>query len=347
MKEKIKVSFIIPAYNAENTIEECINKILKISRKDIEVLVIDDGSKDKTAEICKSIQDSRIRFIHKENGGVSSARNMGIDSALGEYLLFCDADDWIQADEIEKVINKMNELKTDFAMYNFARRNGEKMTVEKMKLQQGVYGKEGCELLKKYVLDVPLYKRWENNILQGSSNRYLYRTEFLKNNNIRFDENIIYAEDLCFCVEVFEKATSVFALNVVAYVINVIPGSASRRFYSDFWKILKKVYKKIECITKRENSILYCHYGRCSVLHYLMNQPFNKGMELCEEVLNDEKFIEELKRISFDKKTWEERLMDNGCMKKSKGRLFAWRLYWKVYFAILSFLIKIKGTIKQ
>ena len=107
MKEKIKVSFIIPAYNAENTIEECINKILKISRKDIEVLVIDDGSKDKTAEICKSIQDSRIRFIHKENGGVSSARNMGIDSALGEYLLFCDADDWIQADEIEKVINKM------------------------------------------------------------------------------------------------------------------------------------------------------------------------------------------------------------------------------------------------
>lgn len=346
MKDKIDVSFIIPAYNAENTIEECVKRILKIPQEDIEVLVIDDGSLDKTVEICKNLQDKRVRIICKNNGGVSSARNMGIKNALGEYIMFCDADDWIQAEEMKQVIDTIKEEKVDFVMYNFARRTSGQLKTEEMKLPQGRYEKEGCKLLEKYVLDVPLYKKWENNILQGSSNRYLFRKELLEENDIIFDETIAYAEDLCFCVEVFEKASTFFALNVVAYIINIIPGTASRRFRSDFWENLIKVYNKIVSITKNENEVLYCHYGRSAIIHYLMNQPFGRGMKLCQNVLSDNRFIEDLQKISFCKKTWDEKLMDAGCVKNSKMRLFVWVEYWKIYFLILNFLINVKKVVQ-
>ena len=160
-----------------------------------------------------------------------------------------------------------------------------------------------------------------------------------------FDEHIAYAEDLCFCVNTFEKVRKFYVLDVVAYIINIIPGTASRRFRADFWETLQNVYKKITDITTNEDEILYCHYGRSAIIHYLMNQPFTQGMKLCQKVLNDKRFIEDLERIDFCAKTWEEELMDEGCIKNSRSRLFIWSSYWKIYFKILKTLMNVKETI--
>jgi len=347
MESKIDVSIIIPAYNAENTIIECVNKILKIDRKRIEILIIDDGSKDKTNEICQKIEDKRVKIIRKQNGGVSSARNVGIANASGNYIMFCDADDYVQAEMMEHVIDKTKECDYDFVMYNIAKNDSGCLITEKLKLEQGEYGSEEGKLLEKFVLDVPLYKKWENNILQGSVWRYVYKRKFLQENNIIFDENIAYAEDLCFCVKTFERVKKFYVMNVVAYVVNIIPGTASRRFRIDFWETLQNVYDRITSITANENEILYCHYGRSAIIHYLMNQPFAQGMELCQNVLSNNRFIEDLKKIAFHKKTWEEKLMDEGCIKNSKIRLFIWSFYWKMYFKILKILMNVKKTIKH
>ena len=102
-----KISVIIPVYNAEKTLHRCIDSILAQTFSDFEVLLIDDGSKDKSGEICDEYarKDSRIKVCHKENGGVSSARNMGLDNAKGEWITFVDADDYIASDFLSAINN--------------------------------------------------------------------------------------------------------------------------------------------------------------------------------------------------------------------------------------------------
>lgn len=94
-----KISIIVPVYNTENKLSRCIDSILAQSFTNFELLLIDDGSKDKSGDICDeyALKDKRIRVFHKENGGVSSARNVGLSHCLGEYICFCDADDFVDS----------------------------------------------------------------------------------------------------------------------------------------------------------------------------------------------------------------------------------------------------------
>ena len=97
---KAKISIIVPIYNAETTLERCISSLVHQSYKDIEIILVNDGSQDHSLQICERFakEDSRIIVIDKENGGVSSARNIGISKAGGEFLMFCDSDDWVKRD---------------------------------------------------------------------------------------------------------------------------------------------------------------------------------------------------------------------------------------------------------
>lgn len=100
-----KISVIVPVYNVEKFLRRCIDSILAQTFTDFELLLIDDGSKDKSGEICDeyAAKDARIRVFHKQNGGVSSARNLGIDKAQGEWVYFVDSDDWIEIETLSIV----------------------------------------------------------------------------------------------------------------------------------------------------------------------------------------------------------------------------------------------------
>ena len=113
MYKKPKISIIVPVYNVEQYLRRCIDSILNQSFTDFELLLIDDGSKDSSGEICDEYvaRDSRIRVFHKENGGVSSARNLGLDNAMGEYITFVDADDYLLCNTItDKIFNEKFDL---------------------------------------------------------------------------------------------------------------------------------------------------------------------------------------------------------------------------------------------
>ncbi|MBE7064487.1 MAG: glycosyltransferase family 2 protein [Ruminococcaceae bacterium] len=99
------VSIIVPIYNWEKYIKECVNSLVNQTYKDIEILLVNDGSTDNTATILDKItdEDNRIRVIHKENGGVSSARNLGIEVAGGKYIMFCDCDNIVEIDWCEQL----------------------------------------------------------------------------------------------------------------------------------------------------------------------------------------------------------------------------------------------------
>ena len=101
------VSIIVPVYNVEPYIETCIQSLIRQTMGNIEVILVDDGSTDRSGELCDQYAeaDERIRVIHKQNGGLSSARNAGISAAKGEYLLFVDSDDYVSASLVEKTVS--------------------------------------------------------------------------------------------------------------------------------------------------------------------------------------------------------------------------------------------------
>lgn len=105
-----KVSVIVPVYNAEKYLHRCIDSILAQTFTDFELLLIDDGSKDKSGAICDeyAVKDSRVRVFHKENGGVSSARNLGLDNACGSYITFVDSDDYLEAKCLSTLVSQQN-----------------------------------------------------------------------------------------------------------------------------------------------------------------------------------------------------------------------------------------------
>lgn len=109
------ISVIIPIYNVEKYLFRCINSIVNQTYRELEIILVDDGSLDNCPQMCDewAVKDKRIKVVHKENGGLSDARNVGLDSATGEYISFIDSDDWINLNTFEKMISRMKEDKSD------------------------------------------------------------------------------------------------------------------------------------------------------------------------------------------------------------------------------------------
>lgn len=116
-----EISVIIPIYNVEKYLEKCIDSVLAQTYRNIEIILVDDGSTDKCADICDSYlkKDSRVKVIHKVNGGLSSARNAGLDIAEGDFISFVDSDDFIEKEMLEKLYEALMEADADMAVCNF------------------------------------------------------------------------------------------------------------------------------------------------------------------------------------------------------------------------------------
>ena len=113
-----KISIIVPIYNAKEHLDKCVESILEQTEKNLEIILVDDGSKDNSFEICKKYEkiDQRVKVIHQENAGVSVARNHGIEIAEGEYIGFVDSDDWIEPVMYERLLKEAKETNADVVM---------------------------------------------------------------------------------------------------------------------------------------------------------------------------------------------------------------------------------------
>ncbi|MCC4464824.1 glycosyltransferase [Limosilactobacillus reuteri] len=122
MKLNEKISVIIPVYNDEKYLEQCVESVLTQSYHNLEVILVDDGSTDATPAICEEFrrQDDRIRVIYKQNEGVGASRNTGLAMATGDYILFIDHDDWLLEDHIQKLYDLLKNNQADIAIGNFS-----------------------------------------------------------------------------------------------------------------------------------------------------------------------------------------------------------------------------------
>ncbi|WP_442596719.1 glycosyltransferase [Neobacillus sp. D3-1R] len=207
----ILISVVIPLYNVEKYMEKCIDSVLNQTLSSIEVILVDDGSPDSSGDIADSYleKDSRIKVIHKENGGLSLARNEGIQAATGKYIIFIDSDDWVDKNLLKKAYDRIEETNSEICVFNVIRiHEDSKETI--------VQGKDMDE-----EIDINSYgvENYINSfMLNPKSHRYsawnrLYNLQFLRENRLFFEpNNEIHSEDMLFnleCCLYLEKVCSI------------------------------------------------------------------------------------------------------------------------------------------
>ena len=208
------ISIIIPVYNAEKYLRRCIESVLSQSFTDFELILVDDGSKDSSPQICDEYvsQDTRVRVIHKANGGVSAARNDGLDIAKGEYITFIDSDDWVEREYIQSLYDKRS---LDFVIGNFINEPSGK----KRKINECTFI---GDKLKDYIKNTYL----SNGYPWGK----LFKNKIINNNAIRFKKIKVY-EDLLFCLEYVRHCSSICCMSKAHYhYFNPIEKSVPEKF---------------------------------------------------------------------------------------------------------------------
>ena len=195
-------SIIVPVYNVEKYIAKCIESILQQSFSDFELILVDDGSPDNCGEICDKYaeKDNRISVIHKENGGLSSARNCGLKQVHGQYVMFVDSDDWLLPDALEEICNGCNPL-PDLVVFNIQYHYENDSIVISSSLP-----KKDKETAEEYMHNVAQQKLFNNLIACNKA----YCSKFLKENDIHFIEGILHEDGPFFHTTLSFAKTVVF-----------------------------------------------------------------------------------------------------------------------------------------
>lgn len=253
--ETPKISIIVPAYNAESTIARCIDSILAQTLTDFELIIIDDGSADKTGRICAAYNDDRIRYHRKENGGPSSARNMGLSLARGEYIGFADADDGMVPEMYEKLYAAAKEHDADLCACDFTFISEGRATNYTDNLRGGYFDRTQIreEVLSAYLGNLDAEGHIGN--VDWGVMRRIYRRAFLEGHNIRFDETLCNSEDCLFGFMAARQAGGlVYLKNECLYINYRNPYSLTRRYLPDFWTQRCQVMDTLAAIIGQEQS---------------------------------------------------------------------------------------------
>lgn len=211
MNEKPVVSVIIPVYNVQDYVEKCLNSVMNQTLKNIEIIVVDDGSTDRSPSIIDEIAktDERIRVIHSENGGVSAARNKGLDIARGRYIGFVDSDDYIEPDMYEKMVAVAENNNCDIVQCAFFSGDIDPNNIEREKA--GLYNRRQALV-------------GSLNVVGGSVWNKIYSSGTLS--GVRFREGLNMGEDRVFAIDSYLRCNSLAVIEDILYHYVLRDGSA-------------------------------------------------------------------------------------------------------------------------
>ena len=231
----MKYSIIIPAYNSGKTIKRCIESITSQNRLDVEIIIINDGSTDETESICKALQTehNNIVYIHKENGGVSSARNLGLSVATGEFVMFVDSDDYVDSNCFD-IIDKYIKSDADFYQFGFS------IVANEIIKETRVFSKCYVDTLSEKETFI------SESVVSRSINSpwaKIYKRKIIDENNLRFCEELSVGEDLTFVFSFLLSAKKIERLSDKIYFADIgNEESLSRKYRENLSEQLIIVY---------------------------------------------------------------------------------------------------------
>lgn len=241
------VSVIIPVYNVEKYLKQCIDSVLQQTYTDIQVILVDDGSSDGCGKICDTyrLADPRVEVIHKQNGGLGYARNSGLALAKGEYVIFIDSDDWIEADHIERLVCAAEAAGADAVIHGF----------KKCSDQGKIYAKPTLVKLGDYtnVLEEILYPMIAadgrvklDKTLPVAAWCKMYRTDVIKKNDLQFvSERECISEDIMFDLVFFPKCKKVSIIDEYGYNYRFNPNSISNSYNPKRTERMQELFRRM------------------------------------------------------------------------------------------------------
>jgi len=299
------VSVIIPVYNAARTIERCMLSILAQSYNHIEIIVIDDGSRDGTDSILKDICNNQdIIYIKQENQGVSVARNLGISVSSGQYVMFVDADDWIEKDCVEKMVIALQTTNSDYCFSDWY--------VERVSGTNVDYVNEGFAPF--FSADI-LYRFYILNRYGCAPWGKLYKRELITKNNILFREGLPYAEDYLFILNYLSVAnTCVYVKEPLLHYDCCQPGAGAKVRKNYFELQIEIENCKEQIVTKStkykalDEELLriskFKYYVSALVYLQMLYTDFKGCYNMANKiikVLNEDRYVELIRKSNFKK----------------------------------------------
>ncbi len=294
-----KLSIVVPVYNVEKYLDRCVFSIRNQVFSDWELILVDDGSPDNCPDLCDAYaeSDSRIRVIHKENGGLSSARNAGLCKAEGEYIGFVDSDDSIREDMYSIMIDMAERNGVDFVMADYKRipKNGEPY-LKSLNIREGLYTKKDIEkeiypsLIMSSNIDYgPLLSVWH----------CLYRNDFLKSNSLQFDDDVRWSEDNLFSSKAGYCAESFFYLKgegLYNYYQN--EGTITTSYRKGAWEVYTRMNDRLQHFFAKKKDYDFSQELKWHMLYYAcvcVSQTRNLSKKEAKKELQDILFSPQLK----------------------------------------------------
>lgn len=318
------VSIIIPIYKVEKYLKRCVESVLEQALSDLEIILVDDGSPDQCPEICDEYVklDIRIKVIHKENGGLSSARNAGMRIATGKYIFFLDSDDWLEKDGMQILYETAEKYQVDFVRYRAIRsgwpgmeENAPCIVEDVRELQEGLYDKK--RIINEIYPRLLATPQLTMGAIVGAWGS-LYRTDFLRENGLEFYEEVKFSEDLIFSANVVRAAEKFYFIDspgVYHYFYN--PDSISKSFREGRWESCKSLIYYCERDFGEDISYdfsLELHYLRWFCIMLALNErKYLQGVDAkrnyCKKLLEDPVIrYSQLKLNLFDV-SWKQKIM--------------------------------------
>lgn len=331
MKNSVRYSVIIPVFNREKTLTRCLDSLLVQPRNDVEIVVVDDGSTDGSGQIIREYAEKypAVRYIFKENGGVSSARNAGLDHAVGKYVSFVDSDDYVTEDYFTVLDRWTVNDQSDMIVFRKTGFGGpcpeEAQWFEKLEKMQSAAQRLEYLMTSRLIMH-PVNKCMKNEIIQRE--------------HIRFIERIHIGEDFVFCMEYAVFCSQIDIEPKILYRYDVSDqNSLSRKYRPMLDRQMHEVYTCISA-NVRAAAVPEDHRSRMmAILDYLYIK--NVFSSIAEEFKRDcFGYMRHRKHFVEICKTFQKPLTDRRCNMIHRGLrlIMQWRIYWPFYF--VAYLVK-------
>lgn len=289
-----KVSVIVPCYGVERYLNRCMQSLLNQTLNDIEIILIDDGSKDGVPSMCDEYaqKDNRVKVIHKQNEGLGFARNTGLDAAAGDYIAFVDSDDFVDVDMFNGMYMEAISSDADIVLCGIQKETAKDKWIKRIEVQEKTVWEE--DAITDYMLDMvacaPYVKRERK--YQMSVWHCLYRHELIEKNDIRFySEREVVSEDIPFQVSVLKKARKIVYLPDYYYQYCLNETSLTATFRPEKFLRFKTLYSVLSSLLADVDGgqlrvqRLFIGYARRQVMA-IANIGHNRKRML-EELVND------------------------------------------------------------
>lgn len=340
-----KVSVIIPIYNTEKYLARCMDSVFGQTLKDIEIILVDDQSPDNAPALCDEYakMDSRVKVIHKKNGGLGFARNSGLEIATGEYVAFLDSDDYVDKRMYELLYTAAVDHDCQLVMsgYNFVDRHGKVSDCTNIMKKELYEGKRVKDLLFATLGAAPA--DWADNIMGMSVWRGIYSMKAIRENHIRFhSEREFICEDAIFHIDFFHHIQRAFIIEEPLYFYCNNPGSLSRVFRKDRFEKDKILYRKEYEMLEKYGSLsdgktyidrMFLTFTRVFLTEAVYQLKTGEAMTWIKNTLSDELLVKILAEYPYN-------------LNPKKQRLFNTAMRCKAYLPIL-LLLKIAAYRKR